>query len=73
MTDDIEVPVSQHQELFSRKLAQCTVLFDFGDVNSNLKGKEIKRQALQQVLEYVATNRGVITDAIYPKATKLVM
>ncbi|KAI8344795.1 serine/threonine-protein phosphatase 2A 56 kDa regulatory subunit alpha isoform-like protein [Chlamydoabsidia padenii] len=66
-----EVPVSQHQELFSRKLAQCTVLFDFGDPNSNLKGKEIKRQALQQVLEYVATNRGVITDSIYPKAIKL--
>ncbi|ORZ23419.1 protein phosphatase 2A regulatory B subunit [Absidia repens] len=67
----IEVPVSQRQELFCRKLAQCTVLFDFGDVNSNLKSKEIKRQALQEILEYVATNRGVITDYIYPKVIKM--
>ncbi|KAI8093612.1 protein phosphatase 2A regulatory B subunit [Halteromyces radiatus] len=66
-----EVPISQRQELFIRKLAQCTVLFDFGDVDSNLKGKEIKRQALQEILEYVATNRGVITESIYPKVIRL--
>ncbi|CAO3647717.1 unnamed protein product [Cunninghamella blakesleeana] len=67
-----EVPLIQREELFIRKIAQCTVLFDFNDVSSNLKGKEVKRQALQDILEYVATNRGVITDIIYPKVVKMV-
>lgn len=68
----IEVLPSQRQELFCRKLAQCTVLFDFEDANSNLKSKDIKRQALQELTDYVATKRGVITDYIYPKAIKMV-
>jgi serine/threonine-protein phosphatase 2A regulatory subunit B' len=68
----IDVLPSQRQELFCRKLAQCTVLFDFEDPNSNLKSKDIKRQALQELTEYVATKRGVITDYIYPKAIKMV-
>ncbi|KAI9308989.1 protein phosphatase 2A regulatory B subunit [Cunninghamella echinulata] len=67
-----EVPIAQREELFSRKLAQCTVLFDFDDVASNLKGKEVKRQALQEILEYVTTTRGAITDVIYPKVVKMV-
>jgi serine/threonine-protein phosphatase 2A regulatory subunit B' len=53
-------------------LAQCQVIFDFTDAGSNLKGKEIKRQALQDMLEYVATTKGSITDLIYPHVIKMV-
>ncbi|KAI8394001.1 protein phosphatase 2A regulatory B subunit [Radiomyces spectabilis] len=66
-----EVPPSQRHELFVRKLAQCQVLFDFNDVSSGLKGKEIKRQTLQEMLEYVATTRGAIVDSIYPDVIRM--
>ncbi|KAG0166292.1 hypothetical protein DFQ30_007357 [Apophysomyces sp. BC1015] len=66
-----EVPPSQRHELFVRKLHQCMVLFDFNDASSDLKGKEIKRQALQEMLEYVATTRGTITDPIYPDVIRM--
>ncbi|KAI9026482.1 protein phosphatase 2A regulatory B subunit [Phycomyces nitens] len=66
-----EVPPTQRHELFTRKLAQCQVLFDFNDASSDLKGKEIKRQALQEMLEYVATTRGAIVDQIYPDAIRM--
>lgn len=67
-----EVPQSKRTDLFLKKLAQCQVLFDFNDPSSDLNGKEIKRQALQDMLEYVATTKGAITDALYPEVVKMV-
>ncbi|KAI8072564.1 protein phosphatase 2A regulatory B subunit [Gongronella butleri] len=67
-----EVPVSQRQELFSRKLAQCTVLFDFTDPNAYVKSKEIKRQALQELIEYVATTKNAVPEQMYPKVIRMV-
>ncbi|CAO3617781.1 unnamed protein product [Mucor hiemalis] len=59
-------------ELFLKKLAQCQVLFDFGgDPSSDLSGKEIKRQALQDMIEYVATTKGALTDVVYPDVVKM--
>lgn len=59
--------------MFIRKLIQCQVLFDFTDPSSDLKNKEIKRQELQEMLEYVATVRGAITDAVYPDVVRMVL
>jgi serine/threonine-protein phosphatase 2A regulatory subunit B' len=53
-------------------LTQCQILFDFTDPSSDLKNKDIKRQELQEMLEYVATTKGAITDAIYPEIVKMV-
>ncbi|CDH59221.1 protein phosphatase 2a regulatory b subunit [Lichtheimia corymbifera JMRC:FSU:9682] len=66
-----EVPPMQRHELFSLKLSQCQIMFDFNDPAKDLKGKEIKRQALQDLLEYVATTRRVITDTIYPDVIRM--
>ncbi|KAI8060662.1 phosphatase 2A regulatory B subunit-domain-containing protein [Gilbertella persicaria] len=66
-----EVPPTKRQELFILKLQQCQVLFDFNDPSSELKNKEIKRQELQEMLEYVATSRGAITDLIYPDVIRM--
>jgi len=66
-----EVPASQRQELFLKKLSQCTVVFDFNDASSELKGKEIKRQALQEMLDFITSNRGVITEPIYPEVINM--
>lgn len=49
------------------------MLFDFAsDPLSDLKWKEIKRSALQEMVEYVGQNKGVVTDAIYPEAVNMV-
>lgn len=36
-----------------------------------MKPKEIKRLALHELLEYVANNRGVITERMYPKVVEM--
>lgn len=46
-------------------------MFDFNDASSELKGKQIKAAALHDMLEYVTTQRGVITENIYPEVVKM--
>ncbi|KAF7723028.1 Serine/threonine-protein phosphatase 2A 56 kDa regulatory subunit gamma isoform, partial [Apophysomyces ossiformis] len=52
-------------------IRQCMVLFDFSDAASELREKEIKRQTLQEILEYVSRNRGVLADAVYPEVVQM--
>ncbi|KAI9002685.1 phosphatase 2A regulatory B subunit-domain-containing protein [Gaertneriomyces semiglobifer] len=66
-----EVVASERQDLFIKKVQQCTVLFDFNDALSDLKGKEIKRQTLTELVEYVSNNRGVITELVYPEVINM--
>ena len=69
----LDVAASEREALFIEKLRQCMTLFDFiQDPLSDLKWKEIKRAALNELVEYVTQNRGVITDAIYPEAVQMV-
>ena len=59
--------------LFVRKLQQCCVVFDFiTDPLSDLKWKEVKRGALNEMVEYITHNRGVITEPIYSEAVHMV-
>lgn len=67
-----EVAHSDRPELFVRKLNQCSVVFDFNDASSELKGKQIKAAALHDMLEYITTQRGVITENVYPEVVKMV-
>lgn len=55
-----------------RKLHQCRVLFDFNDASSELKGKQIKAATLHEMLEYITTQRGVITENVYPEVVTMV-
>ncbi|KAF9359728.1 Serine/threonine-protein phosphatase 2A 56 kDa regulatory subunit gamma isoform [Mortierella sp. AD094] len=66
-----EVAHIDRQELFLRKIGQCSVVFDFNDASSELKGKEIKRQALTEILDYITNNRGVITEPVYPEVVNM--
>jgi serine/threonine-protein phosphatase 2A regulatory subunit B' len=63
----------ERQDLFLRKIGQCSVVFDFNDASSELKGKEIKRQTLTEILDYITNNRGVITEPVYPEVVNMVM
>ncbi|KIK59752.1 hypothetical protein GYMLUDRAFT_59886 [Collybiopsis luxurians FD-317 M1] len=62
-----DTAVSERPSLFIRKLHQCRVLFDFNDASAELKGKQIKAQTLHEMLEYITTQRGVITESVYPE------
>ncbi|KAG9019660.1 hypothetical protein FRB90_012006 [Tulasnella sp. 427] len=66
-----EVAHTDRPELFVRKLNQCSVVFDFNDASSELKGKQIKAAALHDMLEYITTQRGVITENVYPEVVKM--
>lgn len=68
----IDVTSNEQQELFCQKLQQCCVLFDFMDSVSDLKSKEIKRATLNELVEYVSTNRGVIVESAYSDIVKMV-
>ncbi|KAG7270456.1 hypothetical protein CRUP_022769 [Coryphaenoides rupestris] len=66
------VPSTEQQELFTQKLQQCCMLFDFMDSVIDLKSKEIKRATLNELVEYVSTNRGVLVEAAYPEITNMI-
>ena len=48
------------------------MLFDFNDASSEFRGKQIKAQTLHEMLEYITTQRGVITESVYPEVVKMV-
>ncbi|PHH73523.1 hypothetical protein CDD82_5402 [Ophiocordyceps australis] len=66
-----EVPPNRRQELFMQKIDQCNVIFDFNDASGDMKAKEIKRLALHELLDYVANNRQVITEPMYPRVVDM--
>lgn len=69
----IDASAADKEELFIQKIKQCCVLFDFvSDPLSDLKWKEVKRAALHEMVEYVTTQRNIITDEIYAEAVNMV-
>ena len=65
--------MNERENLFIQKLQQCCTLFDFVvDPLSDLKWKEVKRAALNEIVDYVTHNQGVVTEAIYPEAVSMV-
>ncbi|KAJ1550148.1 Serine/threonine-protein phosphatase 2A 56 kDa regulatory subunit delta isoform, partial [Nowakowskiella sp. JEL0078] len=66
-----DVPVADRQDLFLKKIQQCMVIFDFNNEMSDLKGKEIKRQTLTEIVEYITNNRGVLLEVVYPEIINL--
>ena len=66
-----EVPPNRRQELFMQKIDQCNIIFDFNDQTGDMKSKEIKRLALHELLDYVANNRSVITEPMYPRVVDM--
>ncbi|KAJ3192130.1 Serine/threonine-protein phosphatase 2A 56 kDa regulatory subunit gamma isoform, partial [Entophlyctis luteolus] len=62
-----DVSPSERAELFIKKIHQCNILFDFNDPMLDLKGKEVKKQTLTDLVDYITTSRGVITEPLYPE------
>jgi len=57
--------------LFIDKVRQCCALFDFTEALSELKSKEIKRAALNELIDYITNNRKVISDEMYPEVVNM--
>jgi len=68
-----EVPSHMRPDLFIKKIKQCTVVFDFSDASAELREKEIKRQTLQEILDHISMNRGVLTENVYPEIINMVL
>ena len=68
-----DAPPNEREQLFVQKIQQCCILFDFAmDPLSDLKFKEVKRAALNEIVDFITHNKGVITDPIYLEVTRMV-
>ena len=67
-----DTPTDQHSELLKKKLALCSLVFNFMDNSSDLRAKEIKRACLNELIEYISTNRGVLGEVIYQPIISMV-
>ncbi|XP_065873841.1 serine/threonine protein phosphatase 2A 57 kDa regulatory subunit B' theta isoform-like [Euphorbia lathyris] len=67
-----DVPSSEKHNLFIRKLNLCCVVFDFTDPTKNLKEKDVKRQTLVELVDYVTSANGKFTETVMQEAIKMV-
>lgn len=67
-----DVPNSEKQNLFIKKLNMCCVVFDFTDPTKNLKEKEIKRQTLTELVDYIASANGKFSESVMQEIIKMV-
>ncbi|PWA94349.1 protein phosphatase 2A, regulatory B subunit, B56, Armadillo-type fold protein [Artemisia annua] len=67
-----DVPNSEKQNLFIRKLNLCCVVFDFTDPTKNVKEKEIKRQTLVELVDYVTSANGKFPEIVMQEIVKMV-
>lgn len=42
------------------------------DPVADLKGKEIKRATLNELVDYISAGRGVLSESVYPEIIKMV-
>ncbi|CAH8388640.1 unnamed protein product [Eruca vesicaria subsp. sativa] len=69
-----DVSISEKQELFLKKLRLCCVVFDFiSEPQGNHKEKEIKRQTLLEVVDYViSSGNAKFPEQVIQEATNMV-
>lgn len=60
-----EVLPEEQIPLFISKIDQCNILFDFSDPTYDIRGKEIKRVTLQELIQFILSNRFTYTDEMY--------
>ncbi|XP_047341794.1 serine/threonine protein phosphatase 2A 59 kDa regulatory subunit B' gamma isoform-like [Impatiens glandulifera] len=67
-----DVPNSEKQNLFFKKLKMCCVVFDFNFTTKNLKEKDIKRQTLLELVDYVSSVNTKFNEIAMQEITKMV-
>ncbi|KAI4378713.1 hypothetical protein MLD38_016153 [Melastoma candidum] len=67
-----DVPVSERQILFLRKLQICCIQLDFSDQLKSVREKEIKRQALMELVDFIQSGSGKITEQCQEEMIKMI-
>lgn len=67
-----DAPPQERQELMMKKIQLCCNMFDFMDPVSELRGKEVKRSTLHELVEYITAEKGVLTEPVYPEIIRMV-
>ncbi|XVF55537.1 hypothetical protein PTKIN_Ptkin06aG0043900 [Pterospermum kingtungense] len=67
-----DVPVSERQNLFMRKLQICCFQFDFSNTLKSVREKEIKRQTLLELVDFIQSGSGKITEMCQEEMIKMV-
>ncbi|KAK4789853.1 hypothetical protein SAY86_017157 [Trapa natans] len=67
-----DVPVVDRHNLFLQKLQICCFQFDFTDTMKSVREKEIKRQTLVELVEYIQTGSGKIAEHCHEEMIKMV-
>ncbi|GAA6056343.1 hypothetical protein JCM3770_000680 [Rhodotorula araucariae] len=67
----LEVPIMERHDLFLQKLHQCSQVFDFSDASADVANKQIKSQTLAEMLDWITTQRGVVTESVYPEVVHM--
>lgn len=66
-----DAPAKDRPQLFLDKVKQCSAVFDFTEALSDLKSKEVKRAALNELIDYITTNRKVLQEEFYPEVVNM--
>ncbi|KAL6518760.1 hypothetical protein OROHE_017513 [Orobanche hederae] len=67
-----DVPNPEKHNLFVRKLMMCCVVLDFSDPTKNSKEKDIKRQMLVELVDYVTSENGKFNETAMQEIVKMV-
>ncbi|ESQ49081.1 hypothetical protein EUTSA_v10020593mg [Eutrema salsugineum] len=67
-----DVPVSERQTLFLRKLQNCCFQFDFTDTIKNAREKEIKRQTLLELVDFIQSGASKISESCQEEMIKMI-
>lgn len=67
-----DVPSAEKQGLFIKKLNMCCVVFDFNDPWKNVKEKDVKRQTLLELVDYISSVSSKFNEVTMHEITKMV-
>jgi serine/threonine-protein phosphatase 2A regulatory subunit B' len=66
-----DVPNSAKQNLFVSKLSLCCVVFDFSDPDKSSVEKDVKRQTLLDLIEYVESTNSCFSDPVVAACARM--
>lgn len=66
-----DVPWFERQDLLIKKLNLCCLQYDFTNPKENISEKEIKRQTLLELVDYVQYGAGTLTERVQGEIAKM--
>lgn len=67
-----DVSVPEHQALFLRKLKICAVVFDFSETLRLSREREVKRQTLSELVDFVQSGSGRLAESVQEELVRTV-